>query len=317
MKRALLAGIDTYDTFDDLAGCVNDVRALFPLLSRHEDGSPNFDCRSITSDHGRVERRTLLEAIKELVAPGADVALFYFAGHGSPATNDVVLVAQDGVANDPGVPLSQVLGEVRSSDVREVVIVLDCCFSGGGGGVPQLGSNTATLREGVALLSSSRSDQTSAETATGRGVFSLYLCGALDGGAADVLGKVTVAGVYAYLSESFGPWDQRPTFKASLDRLHVLRQCAPSVPINELRRLDEFFPHPDHEFPLDPSYEPDAQPDHPEHEAIFSILQHCRAAKLVEPVGADHMYFAAMQSKACRLTPLGKHYLRMATQGRL
>src|SRR5947209_14326513 len=39
-------------------------------------------------------------------------------------------------------------------------------------------------------------------------------CGALDGGAADVLGKVTVASVYAYLSETFGPWDQRPTFKA-------------------------------------------------------------------------------------------------------
>jgi hypothetical protein len=40
-------------------------------------------------------------------------------------------------------------------------------------------------------------------------------------------------------------------------------------------------------------------------------------ARLVEPVGADHLYFAAMQSGACRLTALGRHYWRMADEGRL
>ena len=188
---------------------------------------------------------------------------------------------------------------------------------GGAGGVPQLGGDVAALREGISLLSASRSDQTAAETPSGRGLFSFYLCGALDGGAADVLGKVTLAGVYAYLSESFGPWDQRPTFKANVDRLHELRLCSPAVPVNKLRRLPEFFPNPDQEFPLDPSYEPTVEPEHSEHQAIFEILQQCRAAKLVEPVRADHMYFAAMESQACRLTPLGKHYHRMSSQGRI
>jgi len=79
----------------------------------------------------------------------------------------------------------------------------------------------------------------------------------------------------------------------------------------------EFFPAPDYEFPLDPSYEPDAEPANLAHEAIFAILQRCRAAKLVEPVGADHMYFAAMQGGACRLIPLGKHYWDLADQERL
>jgi hypothetical protein len=317
MKRALLVGIDTYDSFNSLAGCVNDVQALTPLLARHEDASPNFDCRAYTSNGQRVDRRTLLDAVNTLLAPGADVALFYFAGHGAAASNDVVLVTQDGGDNDAGVALSAVLGKVHSSPIREAIVILDCCFSGGAGGVPQLGADVAALRQGVALLSASRSDQTAAETPARRGLFSVYLCGALDGGAADVLGKVTLAGVYAYLSESFGPWDQRPTFKANLDRLHELRLCSPAVPINELRRLPEFFPDSDQEFALDPSYEPDAEPKHPEHEAIFAILQRCRAAKLVEPVEADHMYFAAMESKACRLTPLGKHYWQMAKQARL
>lgn len=319
MKRALLVGIDSYDHFGGLAGCVNDVNALTPLLTRNEDDSPNFDCHALTSDNARIDRRTLLESLDALLAPGADVALFYFAGHGDPAANDVVLVTQDGVNAEPGVALSAVLGKVQQSPVREVIIVLDCCFAGGAGGVPQLGNAVAAIRDGVTILAAARSDQPAAETQDGRGKFSFYLCGALDGGAADVLGKITLAGVYAYLSESFGPWDQRPTFKANVDRLHELRTCSPAVPVNELRRLPEFFPEPDRDFPLDPSYEPDAGPEHehPEHEAIFAILQRCVAAKLVRPVGAEHMYFAAMQSQACRLTPLGKHYRRLAAQGRL
>jgi len=50
---------------------------------------------------------------------------------------------------------------------------------------------------------------------------------------------------------------------------------------------------------------------------IFAILQRYRAAKLVEPVDSEHMYFAAMEDKACRLTPLGQHYWHMANKGRL
>jgi hypothetical protein len=317
MKRALLIGIDAYDTFNGLSGCVNDVHALTPFFTRNEDNSPNFDCHALTTDSVRVDRQTLNQSLDSLLVGGADVALFYFAGHGDAAPNDVVLVTQDGVRAESGIALSAVLGKVQQSTVREVIIILDCCFAGGGGGVPQLGNAVSAIRDGVTILAAARSDQPAAETPEGRGKFSFYLCGALDGGAADVLGKVTLAGVYAYLSESFGPWDQRPTFKANVDRLHELRTCAPAVPIAELRRLPEFFPDPQQALSLDPSYEPDAEPEHPEHEAVFGILQKCVAAKLVRPVGADHMYFAAMQNQACRLTPLGKLYHRLAHQNRL
>ena len=317
MKRALLVGIDNYDHINALAGCVNDVQALMPLIARHEDNSPNFDCRALRSDERRVDRRDLLGAVDALLSGSADVGLLYFAGHGSAEANDVTLVTQDGADGDLGVSLSVVMGKVQQSQVREVVVILDCCFSGGAGGVPQLGGDVAVLRSGVAILTASRSDQPAEESPAGRGLFSFYLQGALDGGAADVLGKVTLAGVYSYLSESFGPWDQRPTLKGNLERLYELRLCSPHVPITSLRRLPDFFPDPHAELPLDPSYEPDAAPQNPEHEATFGILQQCRTAKLVEPVGEEHMYFAAMNSKSCRLTPLGHHYWRMAHQGRL
>ena len=316
MKRALLIGIDTYDAFGHLTGCVNDVVAALPLLARNEDGSPNFDCQQLTSSRGRADRSRILSGIDALLAPGADVGLLYFAGHGAQQDRDVALVTQDGSRTEPGISLSSILGKIQASKVGEIIVVLDCCFSGAGGGVPQLGSDVAVLRHGVSLLSATRADQL-AEEDHGRGIFSTYFCGALEGGAADVLGKVTIAGIYAYLSESFGPWNQRPTFKTNVDRLHELRVCAPALPLGELRQLPEIFPTPDFELPLDPSYEPDAQPTNAEHEAVFGILQRCRAAKLVEPVGAEHLYFAAMQSKSCRLTPLGKLYRRMAERNRL
>jgi hypothetical protein len=89
------------------------------------------------------------------------------------------------------------------------------------------------------------------------------------------------------------------------------------VELETLRQLPEWFPTADIEFPLDPSYEPDAEPHNEDHEAVFACLQRCRAAKLVEPVGEQHMYYAAMKSRGCRLTPLGRHYWRLATEGRI
>jgi hypothetical protein len=90
----------------------------------------------------------------------------------------------------------------------------------------------------------------------------------------------------------------------------ALRTATPSISDHNLRRLPEFFPDIDAEYPLTPAYEPTAEPNDPEKEGIFSVLQQMRAARLVEPVGAQHLYFAAINSKACKLTPLGKFYWR-------
>ena len=262
-------------------------------------------------------RDALVGDLDALLSGGADVALLYFAGHGSGSGADAVLVTQDATSATLGIAFSEVLTKVAGSPVREVVLILDCCFSGAAGGIPQLASSAAALRDGVSILAASRGDQMAAETASGHGLFSTFLAGALDGGAADVLGKVTVAGLYAYLDESFGAWAQRPAFKANVDHLHGLRSCTPAVPLSELRQICVLFPNGGDLFPLDPSYEPDADPRHAEHERLFSTLQRYRAAKLLQPVGAEHMYFAAMESKACRLTPLGRHYWQVARDGRL
>jgi hypothetical protein len=317
MKRALLVGIDSYDALADLSGCVNDVQAIAPLLARNEDGNVNFQCQTRTSAGQRVTRDALLADLDGLLGSKADLALLYFAGHGAPVSGDVALVTQDATTTTPGVTMGEVMAKITTSPVGEVVILLDCCFSGAAGAVPQLGAEVASLRDGVSILTASRAQEGAAETDQGRGAFSTYLEGALRGGAADTLGKVTVAGLYSYLDEAFGAWDQRPLFKANVSRLVPIREAEPPIERASLRSLTEWFPDPTYEFPLDPSFEPEAEPDHPENEAIFDGLQKLRAARLLVPIGEDHMYFAAMNSGACRLTPLGRLYWQMVHGERL
>lgn len=76
------------------------------------------------------------------------------------------------------------------------------------------------------------------------------------------------------------------------------------------------FPSDAYGFPLDKSYEPEEPSHDPEHTKIFALLQKLRAARLVEPVGAEHMYFAAIENKSCQLTALGRAYWKQARNKR-
>ena len=295
MKRALLVGIDYYENFQQLYGCANDAAAIHPLLQRNEDGGPNLDCRLASADDAatHVSRDRLKEMIRELLSGGAEFALLYFAGHGAPTDGGVALVTSDGTDGTPGVTFSEILAAINKSSVAEVTVILDCCFSGGATTIEALNNGLANLRNGLSVLTASRDDQVSMETAEGRGQFSTYLEGALNAGAADVLGRVNVSGLYSYLSESFGAWEQRPTFKATIDRLHDIRTCEPLVPLETLRRLTEWFPTPGYDYPLDPTYEPTANKERHPNETIFAGLQKFRACRLVDPIGEEHMYYAA------------------------
>jgi hypothetical protein len=212
--------------------------------------------------------------------------------------------------------MNDVLAMANNSPARERVIILDCCHSGALGQLPAVDNDTALLKEGVSVLSASRASEVSMEV-DGGGLFTRLVCDALSGGGADVCGKVTVAGVYAYVDEALGGWDQRPLFKSHVSKLVSLRTCTAAVDPKILRLLPRYFRSPKDEYPLDPSYEPDAEPKHPEHEAIFAHLQKLRAARLIIPVGEEHMYFAAMNSRSCKLTALGAHYWHMANSGKI
>lgn len=318
MKRALLIGIDEYKDLPRLTGCVNDVKAIAPLLEKNADGSPNFDCQALLGGRDPVGRKNILSAINDLFGPGPDVALFYFAGHGVGLPNDVSLASADGdYWIEPGVPLSLLLGKAQDAQIKQIIIILDACHSGGGGGNAMVGANVALVRKGLAVIAAARAGQVAKETTDGRGLFSSLLCGALEGGAADVTGKVSLAGIYSYLAACFGAWEQQPTFKANLEESFALRQTAPLVPLEHLRRLPEIFESAEFEFPLDPTYERESPTKVAEKVAIYDVLTKYRDAKLIEFVGTNYLYYAALESKPVRLTPHGRHYWRLAKKNRL
>ena len=315
MRRALLVGIDDYD-FGPLTGCVNDATNMAELLSHNEDGLPNFDCKLITAPDEYISKSSFHEQIKILFGNEADVALLYFAGHGTSDDLGGSLVTQDSSKGDEGIAMRDVLSLANKSKVREVVIILDCCFSGSFGSTPELDEDKAILREGVSILTATRASQPAVEIGGG-GLFTFLVRNALSGGAADICGNVTVAGVYAYIDQALGAWEQRPLFKSHVSRFTPLRKCNPDIELSILRLLAKYFPNPDYKIKLDPSYEPDAEPKNEERQEIFSHLQKYRASRLVVPIGEEHMYYAAMNSKSCKLTPIGQYYWYLADRGKI
>ena len=326
----MIVGINDY-SFSPLSGCVDDAVEIKRLLSFNYDGSENFDCKVITAPDNsnnldsedtnqkklNVTKAILRREIKENFRndDDIDIALFYFAGHGSFSDTDGYLLTQDAEKDDEGFPMKELIDLAnKANKIREIVIILDCCYSGNVGNKSL--DDVAELRKGVSILTSSRKNQTSGETMDG-GLFTKRVCIALDGGAADIVGNVTIASIYAFVHQLFGAIDQRPMFKANLSKLTPIRKCVPSVPLDILYKIPKYFCDPNFEFHLDPSYEPDLEPPNEDHEKLFSHLQKYRAARLLEPVGEEHLYYAAKHSKSCILTPLGKYYWELASKGRL
>ena len=77
------------------------------------------------------------------------------------------------------------------------------------------------------------------------------------------------------------------------------------------------FPVKGKEFPLDLSYEMDSDEPIEEHVEKFRVLQRYNRVNLVVPVGEEHMYYAAMNSKSCKLTILGEHYWNLVKNERI
>lgn len=326
-KRALIIGIDKYNdpNIRDLTGAVKDARAMESVLATNEDGSPNYDCRTCTSPGPwPVSRGFLRDKWDELFAGFDEEILFFFAGHGTPTDIGGFLVTQDASSNDPGLPMQELVDRANRSKAREVLLILDCCFSGSLGNPASIQSdveNRAILREGVTILAASRPTETSAEATGGHGVFTNLVLNALYGGAADVLGNVSAASVYAYAEQALGPWDQRPLYKSHASRLTPIRKCDPEVPLPIIRRLPQIFPDPMASLALDPSYEWSIEPRDTIKEEIFDCLKLYRNARMLrttdKSIDRGDLYHAAVHSTGVRLTGLGRFYWQLAKESRI
>ncbi len=327
MRKALIVGINYYDISPEnqLYGCVKDAHSLKSVLERHDGGMVNFGCKLLTgnSDKERVDKVDLKNCIKELFKPDSEIALFYFAGHGNVEITGGYLMTTDSKPGDEGISLSDILTFANNSPAKNKIIILDSCYSGIAGNL-SVNNNITTLSEGLTILTASTKDQYATEE-NGRGLFTTLLIDALSGSAANLTGDITPGSIYAHIDQSLGEWEQRPVFKTNVKQFASLRKVTPPISIKDLQRITEFFPSPGFEFPLDPTFEPEREEcsnvkipaPNPENTQKFAILQKYNRLNLLAPVGAPHMWHAAMQSKSCKLTALGEHYRRLVEKNRI
>ncbi|GAA1790419.1 hypothetical protein GCM10009712_42070 [Pseudarthrobacter sulfonivorans] len=143
--RALLIGIDRYaGDVSNLAGCVNDIRAVENVLPTLLAAGVDYVPLVLLNEQAR--REAVIDAFRRHFAeaqPG-DVAVFWYSGHGSqqqsvpgsvePDALDETIVCHDSRGGSWDITdkeLRSLVGEVSARGI-EVLVVLDCCHSGSG-----------------------------------------------------------------------------------------------------------------------------------------------------------------------------------------
>lgn len=317
MRKALIVGIDYYENVSSLHGCVNDSYAVRSVLERHANGTLNFSVKhaTVTNENNQITRGELKDLVTELFKDDNEIALFYFSGHGYIENTGGYLITSECSRGDDGLALDTVLLIANSSPARNKIIILDSCHSGiaGTSGITE---GKALLSEGMTILTASSATQYAMET-KGSGVFTNLFVDALNGSASNLLGDITPGSIYAHIDQSLGPWEQRPLFKTNVTSFTTLRQVQAPISLTDLKRITELFSEPSIAFELDPSFEPQSDCPDDENTEKFSILQKYNRINLVIPVGEEHMYYAAMNSKSCKLTALGVHYWNLVKNERI
>ena len=242
MRRALIVGVDDYPQ-SPLQGCGNDAQRVASLVRTHSSGSPNFDTRVLVSPPNSVTRSNLREAIHRLFETECEIAFLYFSGHGFVGSTDGQIVTHDAQMHDEGIPMTEILSLANKSPATNRIVMLDCCYSGNMGTPRTTDATVAQLAEGLTILTASRAAEVALER-PGGGVFTNLVVAALDGGAADLCGRITPGSIYAYVDQALGAWDQRPIFKTNVTRFSSLRNVEPQVPLDTLRQPRGLLPWP-------------------------------------------------------------------------
>jgi hypothetical protein len=317
-KRALIIGINYYESFQSLNASVSDALAVSQLLNRHESGLKNYECITLTAANQseKLNVPQLRKAIQKLFEYDGEV-LLYFSGHGFLTATGGYLCGSDASDYNWGMPMQEVMDLANQSRALEVLIMLDCCHSGDAANASFSNSqNTskplALIRKDLTVIAASLDRELAFESG-GHGLFTQAMIDALDGGAADLFGAVTSAGMYAYIERRFGAWGQRPVFKSHTTFQNVVRSCIPKFSYHELQRLPALFPEPEFEYPLDPEYEPEDEhgnvklPVNVEKREIAKLFKVYRDAGLLSATEKDQqLFWAAKNSATVKLTARGR-----------
>lgn len=260
LSLALVVGIDAYkDRWSKLSCCTHDADQVAALLQMPEYG---FNVTLLQNE--RATKTDILRWLLDARNSGADKILFYFSGHGASTDLGHYLVAYDNRDFDEGVALPDLLRILEPTETQntQVLVLLDCCHSGGA--LTGIGGSTIRVTElhnsdvldvvrqvesSSAILAACLENQTAWEVNNlGHGVFTYYLLHALTGAAADHTGSVTAHSIYEVISREMSKGesdrDQLPVFGGRVrGRLLIgdgfTPELSPPPPDSEYERYED------------------------------------------------------------------------------
>ena len=114
----------------DLPGPPRDARAMQSLFKDSLDGG-EFD---LLVDE-QATTRAISSSLDQLfsTATDEDTLLFHFSGHGSENHDLIPHDIDDSRVSETTIPMGQILELLRTSEAKNIICFLDCCFSGGVG----------------------------------------------------------------------------------------------------------------------------------------------------------------------------------------
>jgi len=192
---AVIIGIETYQTLPKSEHSKNDAGMVKAYLA-----ALGFQERNIELVIDERATKSAVEKAVEAWLPNRttkDSTVFiYFSGHGAPepATGESYMVPYDGDPNYlavTGYPLKRLYERLSKLEAKEIIVVLDSCFSGSGGrsvlakGTRPLVMMAATgaLSANMAVLTATQGSQISTSSSDkGHGVFTYYFLKAIKEG---------------------------------------------------------------------------------------------------------------------------------------
>jgi hypothetical protein len=213
---AIVVGIEQYrEKLPKADFAVQDANAVREYLTKTL-GYPEENVVVRTNDRATKNdmEKYFGQWLKNHVEPGGSVFIYY-SGHGAPnpKTGEAFLVPYDGdpaYVNDTAFPLKKLYESLEQLPAKEIVVVLDSCFSGAGGrsvlakGARPMGfsvENSMTAKGKTVVLAASSGEQISGTyDEKGHGLLTYYFLKGLQGEAdSDSDGAVTMTEMFEYV----------------------------------------------------------------------------------------------------------------------
>jgi len=237
----------------------NDVQALHKILvERGRVPAEQIVVLADTNSQGQPTRATIQTQLSALLARAAppDSVLVFFAGHGTLHKGQTYLVPRDFDEDKPettGLAIGDLRKVLGACKAGVKFLVLDCCHAGNDrslarGSIPAADvarSLDADETSGVIVLASCNANQKSyGWPARRQGIFTFWLCRALEGAAANERGQVTLTEANNYVHDrvsrtAFVEYGltQRPVLFGKLEGNPVLLSLRPELAETLCRRL--------------------------------------------------------------------------------